>query len=81
MFKAIYGSPWLAAPSAGAPIGSGARGEGATWEYEELKRLKRLMAESHMEVGNSARRLVRIALYVAREERCSTSGRTTSPAA
>src|SRR5437773_5038946 len=51
-FKAIYGSPWLAAAvglSAASVRRRGPR-RGAqlpSWESEELKRLKRLMAERH----------------------------------
>jgi tellurite resistance protein len=69
-FKAIYGSPWLA-----AAVGLGGesvrrRGPKApTWEYQELKRLKRLMAESQIEQGTLLDGWVRIALYVAREDR------------
>jgi len=70
MFKAIYGSPWLAAAVGLSADRVRRRGPKApTWEYEELKRLKRLMAESHMEVGTVLDGWVRIALYVAREER------------
>jgi len=69
-FKAIYGSPWLAA--AVGLSGESVRPHGPkspTWEYQELKRLKRLMAESQIEQGTALDGWVRIVLYVAREER------------
>ena len=52
VFKAIYESPWLA-PSVG--VDAKGRGHGAaasaTWELEELKRLKRNEIEGFMEQG------------------------------
>ena len=68
-FKAIYESPWLA-----AAVGLGGRSvrrrgpKSATWEHEELKRLKRLMAESHIEEGTALDAWVRMLVYVGREE-------------
>ena len=69
-FKAIYGSPWLAAAVGLSEERVGGRGpKSPTWEYEELKRMKQLMAESHMDEGTRLDGWVRIMLYVAREER------------
>src|SRR6267378_264790 len=69
-FKAIYGSPWLAAAVGLSGESVRRRGPRApTWEYQELKRLKRLMAESQIEQGTALDGWVRIVLYVAREER------------
>ena len=65
-FKAIYGSPWLAA--AVGLSGESVRRHGPkspSWEHEELKRLKRLMAESHIEEGTALDGWVRILLYAA----------------
>ncbi|HYR35370.1 MAG TPA: TerB family tellurite resistance protein [Burkholderiales bacterium] len=67
-FYAIYGSPWLAA-AVGLNRVPRRGPQAPTWEYEELKRLKRLMAESHMEEGTALDGWVRIVLYVTREGR------------
>jgi len=66
-FKAIYGSPWLAAAvglSAASVRRRGPRrgSQLPSWESEELTRLKRLMAESHIEEGTVLDGWVRIAL-------------------
>ena len=69
-FKAIYGSPWLAAAVGLSGENVQRRGpKSPSWEYQELKRLKRLMAESQIEQGTALDGWVRIVLYVAREER------------
>ena len=72
-FKAIYGSPWLAAAVGLSADSARRRGprrgsQLPSWEYQELTRLKRLMAESHIEEGTVLDGWVRIALYVAREQ-------------
>src|SRR6185295_6127568 len=70
LFKAIYGSPWLAATVGVNGASVRRRGpKSPTWEHEELKRMKRLMAESHIEQGTVLDGWVRIVLYVTREER------------
>jgi hypothetical protein len=67
-FKAIYGSPWLAAAVGLSADGVRRRGpKPPSWEYQELKRLKRLIAESQIEEGTALDGWVRIALYVARD--------------
>ena len=72
-FKAIYGSPWLAAAVGLSADSARRRGprrgsQLQSWEYQELKRLKRLIAESHIEQGTVLDGWVRIVLYVAREQ-------------
>jgi hypothetical protein len=70
MFKAIYESPWLAA-AVGMKAGDGnARGPAeATWEHEELKRLKLKEIESQIESGSLVDALARLLLYVGREDK------------
>jgi pimeloyl-ACP methyl ester carboxylesterase len=71
-FRTVYGSPWLAAGVGlnGAQHKGPRRGpQSPTWEHEELKRLKRLLAESHMEKGTALDGWVRIVLYATREAR------------
>jgi hypothetical protein len=69
VFKAIYGSPWLAAAVGLSADSDRRRGpKSPSWEYQELQRLKRLIAESHIEEGTALDGWVRIALYVAREQ-------------
>ena len=65
MFKAIYESPWLAA-AVGVEAGSlGRRGpRTATWEQEELKRLKRMELESHIEEGTPLDAWARLLIYL-----------------
>ena len=65
MFKAIYESPWLAA-AVGVEAGSlGRRGpRAATWEQDELKRLKRKELESHIEEGTLLDAWARLLIYV-----------------
>jgi len=69
-FNAIYGSPWLAAAVGLNGQSIHRHGPRApSWEHEELKRLKRIMAESHMEEGTALDGWVRIVLYATREGR------------
>ncbi|HEY1290378.1 MAG TPA: TerB family tellurite resistance protein [Burkholderiales bacterium] len=70
MFKGIYESPWLAA-AVGTPGGNGkARGPAeATWEHEELKRLKLKEIESQIESGSLVDAWARLLLYVGREDK------------
>jgi hypothetical protein len=69
MFKTIYESPWLAA-AVGIEAGSlGRRGpQSATWEQDELKRLKRKEVESHIEEGTLIDAWARLMIYVRPEE-------------
>ena len=60
-FKAIYASPWLNGALRNGP-------KAPTWEQQELRRLKRLMAESQFENGTALDGWARIVLYVARAE-------------
>jgi len=70
MFKAIYESPWLAAAVGLEPGSLGRRGpQSATWEQDELKRLKRQEIESHMEQGTLLDAWARLLLYVRPEEK------------
>jgi pimeloyl-ACP methyl ester carboxylesterase len=64
MFKAIYESQWLAA-AVGVEAGSlGRRGpQSATWEQDELKRLKRKEIESHIEQGTLLDAWARLLIY------------------
>ena len=65
MFKAIYESPWLAAVVGLEAESLGRRGpQVATWEQEELKRLKRKEVESHIEEGTLLDAWARLLLYV-----------------
>ena len=70
MFKGIYESPWLAA-AVGMTGGNGsARGPAeATWEHEELKRLKLKEIESQIEDGSLVDAWARLLLYVGREDK------------
>lgn len=68
-FKAIYESPWLAAAVGLAPDALGKRGPGsASWEQDELKRLRRREIESQFESGSLLDAWARMLLYVRREE-------------
>ena len=69
-FKAIYESPWLAA-AVGLKAGdANARGPAeATWEHEELKRLKRAEIESQIESGTVLDAWARLLLYVGRQDK------------
>jgi len=68
-FKAIYEAPWLAAAVGLAPDALGKRGpDTATWEHDELKRLKRLEVESQFESGSLLDAWARMLLYARREE-------------
>ena len=69
MFKAIYESPWLAA-AVGLEAGSlGRRGpQVATWEQDELKRLKRKEIEAHIEEGSLLDAWARLLIYVRPEQ-------------
>ncbi|HEY7238641.1 MAG TPA: TerB family tellurite resistance protein [Burkholderiales bacterium] len=69
-FKAIYESPWLAA-AVGLKAGdANARGPAeATWEHEELKRLKRAEIESQIEGGTVLDAWARLLLYVGRQDK------------
>src|SRR5262245_62611190 len=70
MFKTIYESPWLAAAVGLEPASLGRRGpQSATWEQDELKRLKRQEIESHMEHGTLLDAWARLLLYVRPEEK------------
>jgi hypothetical protein len=65
MFKAIYESPWLAAAVGVEPGSLGRRGpKAATWEQEELQRLKRKEIEAHMEEGTLLDAWARLLIYV-----------------
>src|SRR5262249_52024896 len=65
MFKAIYESPWLAAAVGMKPGESRTRGPAsATWEREELRRLKREEIESQVESGTLLDAWARLLLYV-----------------
>ncbi len=65
MFKAIYESPWLAAAVGVEPGTLGRRGpQSATWEQEELKRLKRQELEAHIEQGTLLDAWARLLIYV-----------------
>jgi pimeloyl-ACP methyl ester carboxylesterase len=69
MFKAIYEAPWLAAAVGLGADALGRRGPpSATWEHDELKRLKRQEVESQFETGSLLDAWARILLYVRREE-------------
>ena len=70
MFKAIYESPWLAAAVGLSSVSVRRSGPKApTWEHEELKRVKRLLAESHIEAGTTLDGWVRILLYAAGDDK------------
>jgi hypothetical protein len=70
MFKGIYESPWLAAAVGLDEHDPGRRGaRAASWEQEELKRLKRKDAEAHFEQGTPLDAWARLLLYVGREEK------------
>jgi pimeloyl-ACP methyl ester carboxylesterase len=65
LFKALYESPWLAAAVGIEPGTRSRRGaRSATWEREELKRLKRKDVESWIESGTLADAWARLVLYV-----------------
>jgi pimeloyl-ACP methyl ester carboxylesterase len=67
-FKALYESPGLAALVGLSPKAPHERSAKApTWEQEELVRLKRIEAESHIEQGTLLDGWVRILMYCARE--------------
>jgi len=70
MFKAIYESPWLAA-AVGMTAGNGsARGPAeATWEHEELRRLKRAEIEAQIDTGTLLDAWARLLLYVGRQDK------------
>src|SRR5215468_2513497 len=69
MFKGIYESPLLAAAVGIEPGTLGRRGpQSATWEQDELKRLKRQEVESQIEQGTLLDAWARLLLYVRREE-------------
>jgi len=69
MFKAIYEAPWLAAAVGLGADALGRRGPpSATWEQDELKRLKRQEIESQFESGSVLDAWARMLLYVRREE-------------
>jgi hypothetical protein len=70
MFKAIYESPWLAAAVGIDPQAAGRRGaRAASWEKDELRRMKRQEAEAHFEQGTPLDAWARLLLYVGREEK------------
>ena len=70
LFKALYGSPWLA-----AAVGidnrqaSGAPTDRASWEHKELQRLKRLVAEAQFEQGTRVDAWARALLYAGNKAR------------
>ena len=64
-FKGLYESPWLAAAVGIEPGSRSRRGaRSASWEREELKRLKRQDVESWMENGSLADAWARLVLYL-----------------
>ena len=69
-FKAIYESPWLAA-AVGLDAHSGAHRTAprASWEHEELRRLKRKQADAHFEHGSSIDAWARLLLFLGREHK------------
>ncbi len=70
MFKAIYESPWLAAAvGLDAHAGGGRGARAASWEQDELERMKRQQAEAQFEQGTPLDAWARLLLYVAREEK------------
>ncbi len=70
MFKGLYESPWLAAAVGMKAGDANARGPAeATWEHEELKRLKLKEIESHIESGTLVDAWARLLLYVGREDK------------
>ena len=65
MFKAIYESPWLAAAVGADADSLGRRGpQSATWEQDELKRLKRQEFEAGIEQGTLLDAWARLLIYV-----------------
>ena len=65
VFKGLYESPWLAAAVGIEPGFHSKRGaRSASWEREELKRLKRQDVESWMENGSLADAWARLVLYL-----------------
>ena len=69
-FKTIYESPWTAALVGLSESGLGRRGaHRRTWERAELKRLKRLDIESHIESGGVCEAWVRMLVYVVRDDK------------
>ncbi len=70
MFKAIYESPWLAAAVGLDERSLGRRtARAASWEHDELRRLKRQEAEAQIEQGTAIDAWARLLLYVGREEK------------
>ena len=65
LFKGLYESPWLAA-AVGIPAGSRSERDSrdASWEREELKRLKLEEIESWVESGTLADAWARLVLYI-----------------
>ena len=70
IFKAIYESPWMAALVGLGEQNAERHGPKApTWEHEELRRVKRLEAESHFEEGTLIDGCMRLLLYQGRREK------------
>ena len=70
MFRAIYESPWVAAVVGLSGESVRHRGPKApTWEHEELKRMKRLVAESHIAEGTLLDGWARVMLYAWGEDK------------
>ena len=70
MFKAIHESPWLAAAVGLDERSLGRRtARAASWEHDELRRLKRQEAEAQIEQGTAIDAWARLLLYVGREEK------------
>jgi len=70
MFKGLYESPWLAAAVGMKAGDASSRGPAeATWEHEELKRLKLKEIESQIESGSLVDAWARLLLYVGREDK------------
>jgi len=70
LFKALYESPWLAAAVGILPGSRSQRGaRAATWEREELKRLKLQEIDSQIESGTVLDAWARLLLYIGREDR------------
>ena len=69
IFKAIYEAPWLAALVGLNEKDARRRGPPSpTWEHEERQRLKREVAEAHIEQGSLLDAWIRLVIYAARDD-------------